>query len=68
MKSLIDTARADGESLGGVFVVTATGLVPGLGTYAEGGSALGYTTRRGGRVDSRHQGLRDRGWLSLPHT
>ena len=35
MKALIDRARADGESLGGVFVVTATGLVPGLGTYAE---------------------------------
>jgi chorismate synthase len=35
MKQLIDNARADGESLGGVFVVTATGLVPGLGTYAE---------------------------------
>ena len=35
MKREIDAARADGESLGGVFVVTATGLVPGLGTYAE---------------------------------
>jgi chorismate synthase len=35
MKALIDGARADGESLGGVFVVTATGLVPGLGTYAQ---------------------------------
>lgn len=40
MKSLIDNARADGESLGGVFVVTATGLVPGLGTYAEAGGRL----------------------------
>jgi len=35
MKSAIDTARADGESLGGTFVVVATGLIPGLGTYAE---------------------------------
>lgn len=35
MKAEIDTARADGESLGGVFVVAATGLVPGVGTYAE---------------------------------
>ncbi len=35
MKREIDAARAAGESLGGVFVVTATGLVPGLGTYAE---------------------------------
>jgi len=35
MKRAIDEAREAGESLGGVFVVTATGLVPGLGTYAE---------------------------------
>jgi chorismate synthase len=35
MKRAIDDARAAGESLGGVFVVTAAGLVPGLGTYAE---------------------------------
>jgi chorismate synthase len=35
MKREIDAARADGESLGGTFVVTATGLVPGLGGYAE---------------------------------
>lgn len=35
MKAAIDAARLDGESLGGVFVVTATGLVPGLGSYAE---------------------------------
>ncbi len=35
MKAAIDAARADGESLGGVFVVVATGLVPGVGTYAE---------------------------------
>lgn len=35
MKAAIDTARADGESLGGVFCVTATNLVPGLGSYAE---------------------------------
>ncbi|MEI7814501.1 MAG: chorismate synthase [Coriobacteriia bacterium] len=35
MKRAIDDARAAGESLGGVFVVTAMGLLPGLGTYAE---------------------------------
>ena len=40
MKTAIDAARADGESLGGVFVVTATGLVPGLGTYAEASGRL----------------------------
>ena len=40
MKREIDAARGDGESLGGVFVVTATGLVPGLGTYAEAGGRL----------------------------
>jgi chorismate synthase len=35
MKAAVDNARADGESLGGTFYVTATGLVPGLGGYAE---------------------------------
>lgn len=35
MMRAIDAAREAGESLGGVFTVTATGLVPGLGTYAE---------------------------------
>jgi len=35
MKVAIDAARADGESLGGVFVVMATGLVPGVGSYSE---------------------------------
>lgn len=40
MKRAIDAARRDGESLGGVFVVTASGLVPGLGTYAEAAERL----------------------------
>jgi chorismate synthase len=40
MRAAIDAARADGESLGGVFVVTASGLVPGLGGYAEAGQRL----------------------------
>ncbi len=40
MKRAIDSARSAGESLGGVFVVTATGLVPGLGTYAEADGRL----------------------------
>lgn len=40
MKREIDAAKTEGESLGGVFVVTATGLVPGLGGYAEAGQRL----------------------------
>lgn len=40
MMAAIDQARADGESLGGVFVVRARGLVPGLGTYAEADGRL----------------------------
>ena len=40
MKRAIDAARSEGYSLGGVFTVTATGLVPGLGTYAEAGDRL----------------------------
>lgn len=34
MRQEIDAAKADGESLGGVFCVTASGLTPGLGSYA----------------------------------
>ena len=40
MKRAIDAARSEGYSLGGVFTVTASGLVPGLGTYAEAGDRL----------------------------
>lgn len=35
MRSAIDAARDAGESLGGVVAVAATGLPPGLGSYAE---------------------------------
>ena len=40
MKSAIDKAKSDGESLGGTFRVIASGLVPGLGSYASGTSRL----------------------------
>ncbi len=40
MRAAIDAAREAGESLGGVFNVTASGLVPGLGTYAEADGRL----------------------------
>jgi chorismate synthase len=40
MKREIDSARADGESLGGTFFVIATGLPPGLGGYAEADERL----------------------------
>jgi chorismate synthase len=40
MMAAIDAARADGESLGGTFCVTASGLVPGLGTHAEASGRL----------------------------
>jgi chorismate synthase len=35
MMAEIDQAKADGESLGGCFNVTASGLVPGIGGYSE---------------------------------
>ena len=35
MKKEIDKAREAGDSLGGKFRVVATGLIPGLGTYAQ---------------------------------
>ncbi len=40
MRAAIDAARNAGESLGGVFVVVATGLVPGLGGYAQSDQKL----------------------------
>lgn len=40
MRSAIDAARDAGESLGGVFVVGALGLVPGLGGYAQADQRL----------------------------
>jgi chorismate synthase len=48
MVSAIDAAREAGESLGGWFTVTATGLVPGLGGYAEASERL--TGRIGGAL------------------
>lgn len=40
MRAAIDGAREEGESLGGVFAVTAEGLLPGVGGYAEAASRL----------------------------
>jgi len=40
MKNAIDNARADGESLGGTFVVVVTGAVPGVGSYSEAARRL----------------------------
>ncbi len=40
MRAVIDAARSAGESVGGVAAVAATGLVPGLGSYAERGRGL----------------------------
>ncbi|MDR3315564.1 MAG: chorismate synthase [Coriobacteriales bacterium] len=44
MTTAIDAARETGESLGGWFTVVATGLVPGIGGYAEA------TDRLDGRI------------------
>lgn len=40
MKKAIDVASEAGESLGGTFRVVVTGLVPGLGEYAEANGRL----------------------------
>ncbi len=50
MREAIDAARNSGESLGGVFVVYAVGLVPGLGEYAE--ASLRLDARLAGAVMS----------------
>ena len=50
MKAAIDAARADGYSLGGELTVVASGLVPGLGSYASGPERL--TSRLGAALFS----------------
>ena len=40
MRSAIDASREAGDSLGGIFTVYATGLVPGVGGYAQADSRL----------------------------
>ena len=50
MTAAIDAAREAGESLGGWFNVSVTGLVPGIGGYAEAGDRL--TGRLAGAVCS----------------
>ena len=50
MTKAIDEAREAGVSLGGWFVVTVTGLVPGIGGYAEARTRL--TGRIGGALFS----------------
>ena len=46
MRRAIDVARTAGESLGGVAAVAATGLVPGLGSYAERPAGLDASIAR----------------------
>lgn len=48
MRSAVDEAKADGDTLGGVFEVVATGLMPGLGGYASASDRL--TGRVGGAL------------------
>lgn len=50
MKRAIDRAKEKGESLGGTFRVVATGLIPGLGEYAE--PTLRLTSLIGGALFS----------------
>jgi chorismate synthase len=50
IKARIDTAREDGDSLGGAFEVRALGLPPGLGSYMSGPERL--TARVGGALFS----------------
>ena len=47
MKAAIDAARTSGESLGGVFRVVATGLLPGLGGYATPSDRLSSRIAQG---------------------
>jgi chorismate synthase len=49
-KVIVDAAKADGDTLGGVFEVRATGLPPGLGSYQSGAERL--TSRLGAALFS----------------
>ncbi|MCB9914460.1 MAG: chorismate synthase [Planctomycetes bacterium] len=48
MRAAVDAAKADGDTLGGVFEVVALGLPPGLGGYASADARL--TGRLGGAL------------------
>jgi chorismate synthase len=48
MRSAVDEAKEDGDTLGGVFEVVATGLMPGLGGYSSAADRL--TGRIGGAL------------------
>ncbi|MEG0070684.1 MAG: chorismate synthase [Raoultibacter sp.] len=50
MKRMVDVARVKGESLGGTFRVVATGLLPGVGSYAQAADRL--TSRLGAALFS----------------
>ncbi len=50
MEQEIDNARAQGDSLGGQFIVMASNMVPGLGSYASGPERL--TSKLGAAVFS----------------
>ena len=50
MRAAVDAARAEGDSLGGVFEVRALGLPPGLGSYMSGPERL--TARLGAALFS----------------
>jgi chorismate synthase len=40
LRALVDAAKADGDTLGGVFEVRVSGLLPGLGSHASGPERL----------------------------
>ena len=48
MRSAVDAAKEDGDTLGGIFEVRALGLPPGLGEYADPSERL--TSRLGGAL------------------
>lgn len=50
MRAAVDAAKADGDTLGGVFEIVATGLPPGLGGFASADERL--TARIGGALFS----------------
>ena len=63
MIALIEQAKSNRDTLGGVVEVLAYGLPPGLGSHVPLGSEARRPAGRGFDVDPRHQRGGGRGWL-----
>ena len=61
MRGAVDAARAERDTLGGIVEVRATGVPPGLGSYATKDGPARRTAGRGAHGDPGGEGRRGRG-------